>query len=101
MELKYNRVIFRILLVSFAVTMLLVSAGTVSAEPDKITICHNTGSEKITENNVSISAWGIHQEHGDTMGPCQSPISPAPELPTAALMGSGMLGLLFISRRIN
>lgn len=89
------------MLVSFTAIMLLASTGTVFAESDKITICHNTGSEKITENDISESAWPVHQEHGDTMGPCQLPIAPAPELSTVSLMGFGMLGLLFISRRIN
>lgn len=89
------------MLVSIAAIMLIVSTGTVLAKPDKkITICHNTGSQTVTLD-INENALDAHLAHGDTTGPCQSPIPPAPELPTSALMGVGLLGLLFVSRRYN
>jgi hypothetical protein len=105
MELKNNRrIIVRTILVSFTVLMLFVSAGIVLAEKEpKITICHNTGSEKNPHVTITINenAWSAHQAQGDTKGECQSPPQPVPELPTTALMAIGILGLLFISRRKN
>ncbi len=105
MELKNNkRMIYRTVLVSFTVLMLFVSAGTVLADQEpKITICHNTASETNPQVTITIdqNAWPAHQAHGDTIGACQSPPPPVPELPTSALMPIGILGLLFISRRKN
>jgi hypothetical protein len=104
MELKYNRVKFRTMLVSFTALMLLVSLGTVFANPEpKITICHHTGSEQNPQATITINenAWPAHQAHGDSIGPCELPPPPVPELPTIALMGLGILGLLFMSKKKN
>jgi hypothetical protein len=109
MESKYNRVIFRTMLVSFTAVMLLVSAGTVFAGDNsntdhKITICHIPPGDPGNAHTIVIdeSAWPAHEAHGDYIGECQKqPPPPVSELPTIALMGFGILGLLFISRRKN
>jgi hypothetical protein len=40
--------------------------------PDKVTICHRTGSQKnpFVTIRVSRNALAAHLRHGDTMGPC-------------------------------
>lgn len=40
-------------------------------KPDKVTICHRTGSGSVTIT-VSRSALPAHLAHGDTMGACSS-----------------------------
>ncbi len=40
-------------------------------KPDKVTICHRTGSGSVTIT-VSRSALPAHLAHGDTMGACNS-----------------------------
>lgn len=104
MKMTHKNSKFSAMLVVSIATLLLVSTGTVFAKPEPmITICHNTESETNLQVTIDINenAWSAHQAHGDTRGACQTPIEPVPELPTIALMGSGILGLLYMSRRIK
>jgi hypothetical protein len=46
------------------------SAAHDQYKPEKVTICHRTGSGKPVTITISRSALPAHLAHGDTIGPC-------------------------------
>jgi hypothetical protein len=46
------------------------SAAQDQYKPEKVTICHRTGSGKPVTITISRSALPAHLAHGDTIGPC-------------------------------
>jgi hypothetical protein len=82
-------------------------ANATNSTPHWYTIPSTINGNKIT---ITLNDGGIGDDDGavngiihDDGGPSipQTPVSPTPELPTIALMGVGMLGLLFVTRRMK
>ncbi|KCZ72524.1 hypothetical protein ANME2D_00952 [Candidatus Methanoperedens nitroreducens] len=63
---------------------------------------YNVSASGVTGGNLISADPGIItilKSDGDEYSPCGGPIPPVPELSTVVLVSSGLLGILFISRR--